>query len=64
MTVSKIKPYNKDLDPTKKKPLIFLEIQSKHGQTISSRFPKSFTGDADLVMFYDFFMIFRCFFRL
>ena len=38
----------------KKEPSIFLKIQSKHRQVISSKFPESFRGAGDLVVFYDF----------
>ena len=31
--------------------LIFLKIQSKHRQVISSKFPKNFRGAGDLVVF-------------
>ena len=49
----------------KKEPSIFLKIQSKHRQVISSKFPESFWGDGDFVVFYDFFfVIFRGFLRL
>ena len=39
----------------KKDPSIFLKIQSKHRQVIPCKFPKSFRGAANLVVFYDFF---------
>ena len=39
----------------KKEPPIFLKIQSEYRQVISSKFPKSFRGAHDLVVFYDFF---------
>ena len=38
----------------KKEPSIFLKIQSKHRQGISSKFRKSFRGAGDLMVFYDF----------
>ena len=46
-----------------KEPSIFLKIQSKHRQVISSKLPKSFSGAGDLVVFCEFFfVIFRVFF--
>ena len=47
-------PYGQGLDRRKKEPSISLKINSKHHQVISSKFPKSFTGGSDLVVFYDF----------
>ena len=38
----------------KKEPPIFLKIQSKHRQVISSKFPKSFRDARDVVVFYVF----------
>ena len=32
---------------------ILLKIQSKHRQVISDKFPKSFRGDDDLIVFYE-----------
>ena len=43
---------------------ILLKIESEHLQVISSKFPKSFRGAGDLVVFYDFFVIFRAFFQI
>ena len=44
----------------KKEPSIFLKIESKHRQVISSKFLKSFKGAHNLMAFYEFFfMIFR-----
>ena len=37
-----------------KKPSIFLKIQSKHRQVISSKFPKSFRGADELVVLGEF----------
>ena len=45
----------------KKKPSTFLEIQSKHRLVISSKFPKSFSGAGDLVVFHEFLCYFRFF---
>ena len=45
----------------KNEPWIFLKIQSKHRQVISSKFPKSFRDAGDLVVSYDFFVIFDFF---
>ena len=36
----------------KKEPSVFLKIWWKHRQMISSKFPKSFRGAGDLVVFY------------
>ena len=38
----------------KKEPSIFLRIQSKHRQVISSKFPKSFRDAGDLVVLVEF----------
>ena len=40
---------------SKKEPSIFLKIELKHRELISSKFPKTFRGADDFVMFYDFF---------
>ena len=37
----------------KKDPSIFLKVQTKHRKVISSKFPKSFRGDGDLVVLDD-----------
>ena len=48
----------------KKEPSIFLKIESEHRQVISSKFPKSFRGARDLMVFYEFYNDFSGFFTV